>query len=79
MNPGNCHSSRITVEGRGTSDFLIPETIYVYTNIETNLLGLPYVRSLPTLHFPSNTGYRRFRRGYLRYPRLNLRSKPLEQ
>jgi hypothetical protein len=61
MNPASSHSSRITVMTQDNSNYAIPETVYVYTDIiKPNLVAATYVRLLTTLHFPSSTGYHKF-------------------
>jgi len=71
MIPAGCHSTRITVAVLDNSDFGIPETVYVFTDIiKPNLVGVSYVRRLKSTHFPSKTGYHRF--NYIPY-------RPIEQ
>ena len=64
MNPTNCHSSRVNVSIKDNSDFVLPEPVYVHTDIiKPNLFGDSYVRLLTTLQFPSTKGYHK-----LNYP-----------
>jgi hypothetical protein len=60
MNPANCHSSRVPQAVNDNFDFVMPEPVYVYTDIiKPNLVGDSYMRILASLHFPTDTGYHR--------------------
>ena len=61
MNPANCHSNRVTAPMKDNYNFASPEPVFVYADIKPNLVGDSYVKRLTTLHFPSSTGYHRFR------------------
>jgi hypothetical protein len=71
MTPVNHSSSRVILPTKDTTEYAVPESVYVYTDvIKTNLVGDTYVRLLNSLHFPSGTGYHRIH--YALY-------KPVEQ
>jgi hypothetical protein len=57
MNPANCRTSGITISIKDNPDFTSPEPVYLYTDIQSNLVGY-YVKPLTTLHFPSSTDNR---------------------
>jgi len=62
MTPANCRTSRVTLTAKDNFDFTLPQSVYVYKDIiRPNLVGDSYVRLLTSLHFPSTTGYHRFK------------------
>ena len=59
MNPANCRTCGITVSLKDNPAFTTPEPVYMYTDIQPNLVG-DVVKPLTTLHFSSSTGYHTF-------------------
>ena len=61
MNPANCRSSTVIRFIKDNINFIQLEPVYFYTYIiKPNLIADSCVRLLTSLHFPSDTGYRRF-------------------